>query len=654
VFSTGRDSVSIRNERVDQQSKYRRPVACSGINLIIPGKAGSSIILIFTRRIGIHNLPQTNFQPAGQNFNKLTVISGRRPGRENPFWNGVCPYNLYPVLRKQIFMTRGILIFLIFSHVFFLSAFSQKLRKADKAIIAELQTDITYLANEKLEGRRSGTPGEGLASGYIIDGLSKAGLKPLGDSGTWLQRFEIYDGRDISHTRFTINNSVLNLTSEYFPLPFSAAGKLEGSSAVALQESGSPWFYDLKEITDAAQANPHFDLMKVLREKTRLFAGKGASAVIFYNSSKAEDGLVFDPAEGIKPEKIPALYITRAGRKKYLKDISQSLDVEIDVEMEEKKRWGHNVIGWLDNGAPNTVVIGAHYDHLGFGEDSNTLYHGPDKVIYPGADDNASGTAALLAIARLLKKTKNLKSNYLIVAFSGEESGLIGSKYFIDHAPVPPTNISYMVNMDMIGRLNDSTHVLTIGGYGTSPQWADLIAGTLNKKVFTLNADSSGTGPSDHTSFYLKNIPVLFFFTGIHPDYHKPSDEAGKINYTGELQVIRLVYAIIQKMDGAGKPVFAKTRDKQYGVAPAFNVTLGIMPDYSFPGSGLRIDAISEGRPAEKAGLKTGDIITKMGDYTVVSLQTYMEALSKFNRGDQTTVEFLRGKEEMKAAVQFK
>ena len=179
-------------------------------------------------------------------------------------------------------------------------------------------------------------------------------------------------------------------------------------------------------------------------------------------------------------------------------------------------------------------------------------------------------------------------------------------------------------------------------------------AATLNKKIFTLNIDSSGTGPSDHTSFYLKSIPVLFFFTGIHPDYHKPSDKADKINYTGEMQVIRLVYSITQKMDGMNKPTFVKTRDKQFGVSPAFNVTLGIMPDYSFPGSGLRVDAVSEGRPAEKAGLKSGDVIIKLGDYSVISLQSYMEALGKFNRGDQTTVEFLRGNEQMKASVQFK
>ena len=564
------------------------------------------------------------------------------------------PLTLYPVLRKPIFMTRSILLFLLLFQVLPPVANSQKLRKADKETILEIQSDIVYLSNDKLEGRRSGTPGETMASDYIIASFSKLGLKPLGDSGTYLQRFEIYDGKDISRTRFSINGTSLILDSEFIPLPFSASVKTQGSPAIALQESGLPWFYDIKEIMENSQSNPHFDLVKALREKTKSFAGKGATSVIFYNSSKLDDGLIFDPAEGIATEKIPALYVTRAGKKKYLRDISQSLDVEIDVQMEEKKRWGHNVVGYLDNGAPYTVVIGAHYDHLGFGEEGNSLYHGKEKKIHPGADDNASGTAGLLELAKMLKKTRGLRSNYLFIAFSGEESGLIGSKYFTEHATLPLNKISYMVNLDMIGRLNDSTHVLTIGGYGTSPQWADVINGAINKKVLTLNIDSSGTGPSDHTSFYLKKIPVLFFFTGIHPDYHKPTDQADKINYGGELQVIRLVYAITQKMDGANKPPFVKTRDKQFGVAPAFNVTLGIMPDYSFPGSGLRIDAISEGRPAEKAGLKTGDVIVKLGDYAVISLQTYMEALSKFNRGDQTTVEFMRGQDQMKAAVQFK
>jgi hypothetical protein len=532
---------------------------------------------------------------------------------------------------------------------------AQKLRRADRQLAAELQTDIRYLSNDRLEGRRAGTAGEQLASDYIAASFAQSGLKPMGDRGSWLQAFEIYDGRDASRCLFSINGVPLALNREYVPLAFSANGKVTGSPAVALQESGSPWFYDLKDLLDAAQNNPHFDLEKALREKTKALAGRGASAVIFYNSSNArtEEHVDLNPAEGILPEKIPAVYVTRAGRKKFLKDISQTLDVEMDINLEEKKRWGHNVIGYLDRGAPNTVIIGAHYDHLGFGEDGNSLYRGADKKIHHGADDNASGTAALMELARLLRKSKSLKSNYLFIAFSGEESGLLGSKYFTKHPTVDLSSVSYMLNMDMIGRLNDSTHRLIIGGYGTSPQWASLISGSVNKKVFSLQLDSSGTGPSDHTSFYLKQIPVLFFFTGIHPDYHKPSDEADRINYNGEVQVVRLIQRILEKMDGMNKPAFTKTRDKQYGETPAFNVTLGIMPDYSFTGSGVRVDAVSEGRPAERAGLQVGDVIIRLGDYPVSSLQTYMEALSKFNRDDKTTVEVSRGNKTERMNVQF-
>ncbi len=529
------------------------------------------------------------------------------------------------------------------------------MKKSDRQMVAALQTDIQFLAKDELEGRRAGTPGEKLASDYISSSFQQTGLKPLGDQDGWLQGFEIYDGRDLSGCRFTINNNPLVLKEEYFPLAFSANQQVSGSPAVALQEGGSPWFYDLKDFLESIRNNPHADIEKMLREKVRSMASRGATAVIFYNSAngKTDQPVALDDREGTIPEKIPVVYITKAGRKKYLKDISQTLDVTLDIKMEERKRRGHNVIGYLDRGAPYTVVIGAHYDHLGYGEDGNSLYRGSEKLVHHGADDNASGTAALMELARLLRKTKNLRSNYLFIAFSGEESGLLGSKYFIHHPSVDLSKISYMMNMDMIGRLNDTTHKLIIGGYGTSPQWAGLIGGTVNKKLFSVEVDSSGTGPSDHTSFYLKNIPVLFFFTGLHSDYHKPSDEADRINYTGEMEVVHLVYDIAEKMDGMNKPAFAKTRDTQFGEAPAFNVTLGIMPDYSFTGNGVRIDAIIENRPAEKAGLQTGDIIVQLGGYSVSSLQTYMEALSKFNRDDTTTVRVNRGNELKKMDIQF-
>ena len=245
------------------------------------------------------------------------------------------------------------------------------------------------------------------------------------------------------------------------------------------------------------------------------------------------------------------------------------------------------------------------------------------------------------------------KNNYLFIAFSGEELGLFGSKYFAEHPTIDLTKVNYMLNMDMVGRLNDSSHVLTVGGYGTSPTWGELFSTNNDKKYFTIKFDSSGTGPSDHTSFYKKDIPVLFFFTGLHSDYHKPTDDFDKINYQGELQVVKYIYSLVEDLNKKNRLAFTKTREAQTITSTRFSVTLGIMPDYTFNGSGVRVDGVSDGRPAQKAGLKVGDVIVKLGDYNVSSLENYMEALSKFKKGDKTTVEYKRGNENTQVEIQF-
>ncbi|HEX2683251.1 MAG TPA: M20/M25/M40 family metallo-hydrolase, partial [Ferruginibacter sp.] len=315
------------------------------------------------------------------------------------------------------------------------------------------------------------------------------------------------------------------------------------------------------------------------------------------------------------------------------------------VSISEKKRTGHNVIGYIDNGAANTIILGAHYDHLGYGEDHNSLYTGSAPMIHNGADDNASGTAALIELSKQLKKSKLKNHNYLFIAFSGEELGLFGSKYFTEHPTIDLAKTNYMINMDMVGRLNDSTHGVTIGGYGTSPTWGQNLS--TNDKLLKISFDSSGTGPSDHTSFYRKDIPVLFFFTGAHSDYHKPSDDADKINYNGELLLIKYIYGVIEKTDKQGKLAFTKTREAQAQGRRSFSVSLGIMPDYTYSGTGVRADGISEGKLAEKAGMKTGDVILQIGEYKVPDVQGYMQALGKFKKGDPAKVIVKRGAEEI-------
>jgi aminopeptidase YwaD len=531
---------------------------------------------------------------------------------------------------------------------------SQKLKKTDKVILADLQTHIRYLADDKLEGRRTGTPGEKLASDYIIAEFTRAGLEPDVPGRDWLQPFDVDDGKQIdSSTFFSINEKMLAINEEYFPLPYSASSSVQGSPAIALQENGVPWFIDLKELLEETEHDPHFDLENAVHEKINDCAKKGATAVILYNTSAIDDHISFNPKDRAAVASIPVLYVTRETTQKYFKDESASLDIRIRVSLSEKTRTGHNVIGYLNNGAGTTVIIGAHYDHLGYGEDGNSMYRGKEKLIHHGADDNASGTAALIELARMLKQSKLKNNNYLFLAFSGEELGLFGSKFFTEHPTEDLSKANYMINMDMVGRLNDSSHVLTIGGYGTSPQWDTLFTGNDDKKYFNIIYDSSGTGPSDYTSFYRKDIPVLFFFTGLHKDYHRPTDEPGKINYLGELHIVKYIYRLMETLNNKGKLAFSKTREAQSTTSARFSVTLGIMPDYTFSGSGVRIDGVSDGRPAQKAGLQTGDIIVQLGDYRVSSLENYMQALSKFKKGDSTKVKYKRGDSEAEAAVQF-
>lgn len=535
------------------------------------------------------------------------------------------------------------------------ASYAQRLKKADKAVITNLQSHIAYLADDKLEGRRAGTNGEKLAREYISTQFQQAGLAPKGEDG-WFQPFAINDGKQVNNTTlFLINSNDLKLNTDFFPLAWSPNKSLEAAVSMTLPEKDVPWFFDLKDLLEDNSNNPHFDLEAAIREKAEKVSGKGATALILYNSSSIPDKLAFNAKDRTAAVSIPVLYLTQAARNNYLKDESATYDVKIKVDIGDKKRTGHNVIGYLDNGGARTVIIGAHYDHLGYGEDGNSMLRTGEKQIHNGADDNASGTAALLELARVLKQPKAADNNYLFIAFSGEELGLNGSKYFTEHPTIDLSQVNFMINMDMVGRLNDSTKALTVGGYGTSPAWADIFKSLESKKnQLTIKFDSSGTGPSDHTSFYRKDIPVLFFFTGTHPDYHRPSDDADKINYTGELLIIRLIENVVHSKNALGnKLAFTKTRETQAASTARFSVTLGIMPDYTFNGAGVRVDGVSDNRPAQKAGIKTGDVIIQLGAHATSTMETYMQALSKFKKGDKTTVKYKRGVDTLESAIEF-
>ncbi len=307
---------------------------------------------------------------------------------------------------------------------------------------------------------------------------------------------------------------------------------------------------------------------------------------------------------------------------------------------------GTNVIGYIDNKAENTVIIGAHYDHLGMGGESSL--HREGAAIHNGADDNASGVAVMLQIADSLAKRED-NHNYLFMAFSGEEIGLLGSNYFAKNPTVDLGKVNYMINMDMVGRLREDW-TLSVSGTGTSPIWGQVLNST--NPGFKLVLNESGVGPSDHTSFYLQDLPVLHFFTGQHEDYHKPTDDADKLNYEGMEMIVGYITSVISELDDDPKLTFKKTKNESEEV-PRFKVALGVIPDYLFDGKGMRIDGVSEDKPAQKAGLMKGDVVIQLGDSTIVDMMSYMRALSTFEEGNSTKVVVDRNGEKIEAKITF-
>ena len=528
-----------------------------------------------------------------------------------------------------------------------LGLLAQKLSKADKVLIQNLKSHIQYLASDDLEGRRAGTLGEQKAINYIVEQYQGLAIQPKGENG-FIQDFKIDEGKRFASNAFVkVNNQQAILDADFFALSNSGSNNFSSRASIALNEKNQAWFIDVNEVLEENTSNPHFDMSQWLTNTTTQLKSKGAIALILHNSGTLVDNIQFNKFDTSMALSLPVLYFTKQGFDKYFNDESGTYSIDANVQFEHPSRTAHNVVGFIDNKANNTIILGAHLDHLGYNEDK----HGLDlnNFIHNGADDNASGTAALIELAKSLVKKAPKNNNYLIIHFSGEELGLLGSKYWLDH-PTYNGNFNYMINMDMVGRY-DTARKLTIGGYGTSSKWSEILSKTST--TLLTHYDSAGTGPSDHASFYRKDMPVLFMFTGSHSDYHKATDDWDKINYEGEKEIIRLVQNIIKATDGYGKLDFLKTREQSMGKSTKFTVSLGVMPDYAYTGTGVRIEGTSQGKLGEKLGLKPADVLLQVGDYKLIDVMSYMQALGKFKKGDKTTLVIKRGADEIKYDIQF-
>lgn len=536
-----------------------------------------------------------------------------------------------------------------------------------------IQKHITYLASDKLQGRGTGEKGEDLAAVYLTKQFKSYNLIPKGDKNTFIQEFSFVDGIIQLPTIIRINQNKKAAgqdKKDYYALPFSASNEYnlrslyfeevnEGIIAEKLQRDD----YKNKNVMGKVvvmyafpekELNPHDAMSEYysFKERAKIAQDKGA-VMVFFVDRQNKNSFQDLPKDNPKAQflRIPVLWLSHSFYQELKKQNITDFYLKTTIAIKPNK--GKNIVGYLDNQAQHTIVIGGHYDHLGLGHQKGSLEPNPENKIHNGADDNASGTAGVLELARYFSSNnRKEKFNFLFICFSGEELGLYGSNYYTKHPTIDLNTVNYMLNMDMIGRLREQK--LAISGVGTSPTWVNLILSldSIDAKI-TTKLDSSGVGPSDHTSFYLKNIPVLHFYTGTHSDYHKPSDDVDKINFEGTVQVLNFMIQLIEKTEELPKLTFTPTKDKQNQNTPAFKVTMGIIPDYMYSGKGVRAEGVSIGKPAQKAGIQKDDIIIQIGNDEVTDMMSYMKCLAKYKKGDTVKVKIERNKQIIEKELTF-
>jgi hypothetical protein len=657
--------------------------------------------------------------------------------------------------------------FLRLSLILTLAITSVAQQRTDEAVpgVERLRAHISYLASDKLEGRRTGSPGADMAAEYIAGEFSRYGLRrsqgrdlpgmsilEANSPRRYMQEFPFVAGVELGHNnsmlltpgttasniaataRATNNGQLtdamkgelraksldLRLGEDWMPLGFSSNARIEFQSAVFVgygikvdeihydDYAGMPIngriAIAFEGTPDGDNPHGHFAQYTNVRWKAIAAREQGATALVIiareenfkddrlsrlsYDNSSGEAGLpvvvisrqaaqrIFE-AGGLAPianmekaaQEIVAALAQPTAKEKHRNASMplQNVTLNIATDIVRRNAPAYNVVGILDGSDPvlknEAIVIGAHYDHLGRGGEGSLAPREGD--IHHGADDNASGVAGLLELARIFSAERaKIKRTLVFIAFSGEEEGLLGSNFYVNHPLVPLGQTVAMINMDMIGRMKEDK--LMIGGVGTAQEWRDSINFINNLRfhisrgrslqppptIFSLTLNEDGYGPSDHSSFYSKQVPVLFFFTGTHEDYHKPSDTADKINYEDEARLVSFVANLTRSIDAkAQRPTYTVAKSESQGRSMGFRVYLGTIPNYAESNDGLRLDGVREDSPASKAGLKAGDRITRMAGREVRNVYDYTYALGEMKAGEVYEVELVRGTETLKLKI---
>jgi hypothetical protein len=564
----------------------------------------------------------------------------------------------------------------------------------------DLRYHIGLLASDSLGGRYPGTPGDRQAEKYIAARFSEAGLKLLCNNG--LQEFKVVtDTRPGKNNKLQLDDFTAVMGKDFTPLSFSTNCSLKAPVVFAgygfdinldslrwndyagIDVNGK-WVMVLRGDPEPDNPKSLFADFESERVKALTAKDKGAQGVIFVTP---EDIDKQDVLMHVQYDRTPAnagilvLSITRSLADHMLATMNDSigslvdriksnqkpspmympviLDASAEIEMLEVTT--ANIVGIIQGNDPQLadeyIVIGAHHDHLGIGGPGSGSRRPDTLAVHNGADDNASGAAGVIELAQKLSANRQLlKRPVIIVAFAGEEMGLLGSKEFVKNPPVPLKQIKAMINLDMIGRLNPETNTISIGGTGTSVETDTIINLLSQNRPFKIGRSSDGYGPSDHASFYSENIPVFYFTSGAHEDYHTPSDDAWKINYDGEVEILDMVYDLAVELSGRNEALTFKEAGSKQGVRYGRNlkVTLGIVPDMvSSDNDGLGVDGVRKGGPAESAGIRKGDKIVSLEGQTVTNIYDYMARLSKLKPGQVATVEIIRDGKKQVMIVQL-
>ncbi len=562
----------------------------------------------------------------------------------------------------------------------------------------EILDHIKTLSDDGFEGRFPGTSGSDKAIDYITGEYKSAGIEPAGVSG-YMQYFDFVTSVNLGkYNSLSTEDIAFSVEKDFIPLAFSSnaavsSGLVFAGYGFSIDEDSLSWDdYSGVDVEgkwvlvlrgDPDPDNPHSEYAKysALRKKLLVARDKGAAGVLFVSPYQDQ----FEPEELFKlrvnhrfsSAGIPALQVTRATADRLLtktnnaladlqKNIDEtmspnSFDVQVvlsgEVSLETKSVEVPNIIGVLPGNDPalkdEFIIVGAHFDHLGYGGPGSGSRQPDTVAIHNGADDNASGVAGVLELAERLSANRDaLKRSVLFMCYNAEEEGLLGSKFFTANPLVDLEKVALMINMDMIGRYNEK---LVIGGVGTSPGFEMMLKEFNRSHNLETSFSNEGYGPSDHASFYIENVPVLFFFTGTHEDYHKPSDDWDKINTAGEVAIVNYVYDIALYLNQLEeKPVFTEAGPKERESSQRrFKVTFGVIPSYGSSAAGMEIDGTKKDGPAEKAGMMKGDVIIAINGGEIKDIYDYMYRLAELKAGEEVSVTITRGEETLELKLQL-